>query len=58
MPHVADDGTELFEVGDEVVGNFRCADCDLLVKSPTEADGILVLGACPLCKAEEWRRVG
>ena len=57
MPHVADDGTELFGVGDEVVGDFRCADCDLLVKSPGEADGILVLPCCPLCKSEEWRRV-
>ena len=57
MPHVADDGTELFEVGDEVVGQFRCADCDLLVKSPEEADGILVLPSCPLCKAEELRRL-
>ncbi len=57
MPHVSDDGTELFEVGDEVVGKFRCADCDLLVVSPAEADGILVLPSCPLCQAQEWRRV-
>ncbi len=58
MPHVADDGTALFEVGDEVTGTFRCTDCDLLVESPTEADGILVLPGCPLCKGQEWRRVG
>lgn len=58
MPHVSNDGTELFEVGDEVIGKFRCADCDLLVESPAEADGILVLPSCPLCRAEEWRRVG
>lgn len=48
---------ETFQVGDEVTGSFRCAACDLLVKSPTENDGILVLPLCPLCGAEEWRRV-
>ena len=57
MPRVTDDGTELFEVGDEVVGSFRCAECDLPVTSPTENDGVLVLPACPLCHSEEWRRV-
>lgn len=55
MPSVHED--ELFEVGDEVTGSFRCAECDLLVKSPAENDGILVLPLCPLCGAEEWRRV-
>ena len=34
------------------------AACDLLVTSPKENDGILVLGLCPLCGSEEWRRVG
>ncbi|WP_217913542.1 hypothetical protein [Miltoncostaea marina] len=48
---------ELHTVGDEVSGSFRCADCDLLVKSPAEADGVLVLPPCPLCACEEWRRV-
>lgn len=47
---------ELFEVGDEVVGRFRCADCDLLIESPQESDGIMVLPTCPLCKSEQWRR--
>jgi hypothetical protein len=42
-------------VGDEVVGAFRCNECDLLVKSPLENDGILVLPLCPLCACEEWR---
>jgi Zn finger protein HypA/HybF involved in hydrogenase expression len=55
MPSVHED--EVFEVGDEVTGSFRCAECDLLVKSPKENDGILVLPLCPLCGAEEWRRV-
>ena len=50
--------SELFHVGDEVVGSFRCAACDLLVTSPRENDGILVLGLCPLCGSEEWRRAG
>lgn len=50
--------TEGFQVGDEVVGSFRCAACDLLVTSPRESDGVLVLGLCPLCGSEEWRRVG
>jgi hypothetical protein len=48
---------ELYEVGDEVTGQFRCAVCDLLVVSPKENDGVLVLPACPLCSSEEWRRV-
>ncbi|MBL6633035.1 MAG: hypothetical protein O3B97_02895 [Actinomycetota bacterium] len=49
---------ETFTVGDEVTGSFRCAECDLLVTSPTENDGVLVLPACPLCHSESWRRVG
>lgn len=57
MPTDPDD-TEIFEVGDEVVGSFRCAECDLLVISPTENDGVLVLSSCPLCHSEKWRRVG
>jgi hypothetical protein len=48
---------KLFQVGDEVIGSFRCAECDLLVNSPKENDGILVLPLCPLCGAEDWRRV-
>ena len=48
-------GEELFEIGDEVTGSFRCASCDLLVVSPNENDGILVLPTCPLCGSEEWR---
>lgn len=48
---------ERHEVGDEVTGDFRCAECDLLVKSPRESDGILVLPTCPLCGSEHWRRV-
>jgi hypothetical protein len=52
----AREGTD-FEVGDEVIGHFRCVDCDLLVKSPDENDGILVLPLCPLCGGERWRRV-
>ena len=55
MPSVHED--ERFQVGDEVIGTFRCAECDLLVKSPKESDGILVLPLCPLCDAGEWRRV-
>ena len=50
--------SELSQVGDEVTGTFRCAECDLLVSSPRENDGVLVLGLCPLCGSEEWRRVG
>ena len=49
--------SELLQVGDEVVGSFRCASCDLLVTSPRENDGVLVLPLCPLCDSEEWRRV-
>jgi Zn finger protein HypA/HybF involved in hydrogenase expression len=48
---------ERFEVGDEVTGQFRCAACDLLIESPKENDGVLVLPTCPLCHHEEWRRV-
>jgi hypothetical protein len=48
---------ELFVIGDEVTGQFRCAACDLLIVSPKESDGILVLPGCPLCASEEWRRV-
>lgn len=43
-------------VGDEVSGSFRCDACDLLIKSPRENDGVLVLPICPLCGGEEWRR--
>lgn len=57
MPQTETQNTELHQVGDEVSGSFRCADCDLLVKSPAEADGVLVLPPCPLCASEEWRRV-
>jgi hypothetical protein len=53
MASVGKDG--LFQVGDEVTGSFRCAECDLLVTSPRENDGILVLPPCPLCGSEEWR---
>ncbi len=55
MTRVSDE--ELYEVGDEVIGQFRCAVCDLLIVSPKENDGVLVLPACPLCGSEEWRRV-
>lgn len=48
---------ELFAIGDEVIGQFRCAGCDLLIVSPTENDGVLVLPSCPLCASEDWRRV-
>jgi len=48
---------EIFEVGDEVIGSFRCAVCDLLIVSPKESDGVLVLPVCPLCQSEEWRQV-
>jgi len=47
----------IFETGDEVMGTFRCRTCDLLVVSPNENDGILVLPGCPLCGSEEWRQV-
>lgn len=47
---------ELFDVGDEVIGRFRCAVCDLLIVSPTENDGVLVLPVCPLCNSEEWKK--
>ncbi|MCU0308623.1 MAG: hypothetical protein MUE51_12820 [Thermoleophilia bacterium] len=58
MQRIPHDEAELFEVGDEVTGRFRCASCDLLVVSPQENDGVLVLPTCPLCASEEWRRVG
>jgi hypothetical protein len=45
----------LHRTGDEVVGAFRCDDCDLLVVSPKENDGTLVLPPCPLCDSETWR---
>ena len=48
---------ETYETGDEVTGRFRCAECDLLIVSPKESDGILCLPLCPLCGAERWRRV-
>lgn len=47
---------ERFQTGDEVTGDFRCAECDLLIHSPRENDGIMSLPVCPLCGAEEWRR--
>lgn len=47
---------EAYEVGDEVTGSFRCAECDLLVTSPLEADGKMILPVCPLCRGEGWRR--
>lgn len=47
-----------FHIGDEVSGTFRCASCDLLIVSPKENDGVLVLPDCPLCHCESWRRVG
>ncbi len=50
--------SELLHVGDEVVGSFRCSACDLLVASPRENDGVLVLSICPLCGSEAWRRTG
>ncbi|MFN8108649.1 MAG: hypothetical protein U0Y82_02215 [Thermoleophilia bacterium] len=49
--------TTVKTAGDEVTGRFRCAECDLLVESPRENDGILVLGPCPLCRNETWRQV-
>ena len=45
------------DVGDEVSGRFRCGSCDLLIESPKENDGILVLPLCPLCGHEQWRAV-
>ena len=56
MSNVKDE--ELYEIGDEVMGEFRCAVCDLMIVSPKENDGILVLPSCPLCGSEEWRRIG
>ncbi len=49
---------DVYDTGDEVSGEFRCAECDLLIKSPRENDGLLVLPVCALCSAERWRRVG
>lgn len=49
---------ERLDTGDEVSGEFRCDECDLLIKSPRENDGILVLPICTLCGSERWRRVG
>ncbi len=49
---------DMLEVGDEVRGSFRCAECDLYITSPKENDGILVLPVCALCGSTEWRRVG
>lgn len=46
-----------YDVGDEVTGQFRCVSCDLLIVSPKENDGVLVLPPCPLCAAGEWRRI-
>ncbi len=46
----------LSNVGDEVVGSYRCAACDLLIQSPKENDGVMVLPPCPLCDGEFWRR--
>jgi Zn finger protein HypA/HybF involved in hydrogenase expression len=57
MPE-APDQSDILHVGDEVTGSFRCAECDLLITSPTENDGVLVLPSCPLCHSESWRRVG
>ena len=57
MPQAPDE-PQVFEIGDEVTGEFRCAECDLLVKSPDESDGVRVLPACPLCHSEKWRRAG
>lgn len=47
--------THVHTVGDEVVGSFRCNECDLFITSPRENDGVLVLPLCPLCGGEEWR---
>lgn len=48
---------QMYQTGDEVTGTFRCGECDLLIASPRENDGILVLPVCPLCSSEGWRRV-
>lgn len=48
---------EVHETGEEVRGDFRCAECDLLIRSPKEADGVLVLPICTLCGSELWRRI-
>lgn len=58
MPGARPSEVDLLEVGDEVSGSFRCAQCDLYVTSPKENDGILVLPTCSLCGSTEWRRVG
>ncbi|MFP5451479.1 MAG: hypothetical protein ACLGG9_06965 [Thermoleophilia bacterium] len=46
----------IYSVGDEVTGDFRCDECDLLIHSPRENDGVLVLPLCPLCGSEACRR--
>lgn len=48
---------ERYEIGDAVTGSFRCDACDLLIVSPLENDGVLVLPPCPLCHNGTWRRV-
>jgi len=53
---ISDQVEERHEVGDEVRGSFRCTECDLLIVSPAESDGILVLPVCSLCGSESWRR--
>ncbi len=57
MPQGPDE-SQVLTIGDEVTGAFRCAECDLLVTSPAENDGILVLPPCPLCHSGTWRRAG
>lgn len=54
---MANKTAQTYQTGDEVTGTFRCNACDLLITSPRENDGILVLPVCPLCASEEWRRV-
>jgi len=54
MPQAPDE-PQVFEIGDEVTGAFRCAECDLLITSPDENDGVLVLPPCPLCHSGTWR---
>ena len=58
MPAIsASSAGDLHTTGDEVVGRFRCVECDLLIVSPRENDGVLVLPPCTLCGCEEWRAV-
>ncbi len=54
---MANNTAQIHQTGDEVTGTFRCNECDLLITSPRENDGILVLPICPLCSSEDWRRV-